>query len=334
MFKRAEPKTGRRLGEMISRVTASFILRSCIFTAFAVAVSAQTVTKRPASAQDPAALIHQGDVIEVDVVGSLDFDWRGTLTPEGYLKDLDKTTEQIFARCRSTDEVAKAVVAAYSRVLRDPVVRVRIIDTSDRATAFIDGAIRTPTRFRLKRAVQLSELIALAGGFTEDLSGEITIFRPVDTSCTAATGGKDETLHIKLDDLLTGDPASNPRILTGDIITVNEATPIYVIGGVKDPGRIFARGDITLLRAIASRGGLAKNADAGSATVYRRENGKVSVISVDLDKIRDGSPEDIPLKAFDIIDVPAKGSEKRSSPPVIEPFDGTASSKVQLRIVE
>jgi len=30
--------------------------------------------------------VHQGDIIDVDVVGSFEFDWRGGLNPEGFIE--------------------------------------------------------------------------------------------------------------------------------------------------------------------------------------------------------------------------------------------------------
>ena len=69
-------------------------------------------------AQEPAAvtpvdgdisrskLIHHGDLIEIDVIGSFEFDWRGTLNPEGFLDGMDKIPEQVFALCKSEADLA------------------------------------------------------------------------------------------------------------------------------------------------------------------------------------------------------------------------------------
>ncbi len=45
--------------------------------------------------------IHFGDVIDVDVVGSFEFDWRGRVNPEGFLDGFDKVDRQIFVLCRA-----------------------------------------------------------------------------------------------------------------------------------------------------------------------------------------------------------------------------------------
>src|SRR5688572_12535390 len=91
--------------------------------------------------------IHYGDLVEVDVVGSLDFDWRGGLTPEGFLDGLERAESPVYALCRSEGEVATAVAERYRRILRDPNVVVRILDRSNRALAYISGAVKTPQRF-------------------------------------------------------------------------------------------------------------------------------------------------------------------------------------------
>src|SRR5688572_1835097 len=107
----------------------------------------------PAAAQDDLAeLIHFGDVIEVDVIGSYDYDWRGSINPEGFLDGLDTLENPIYALCRSELALA-ATIARELKVLRDPKVAVRILDRSSRAVAFVSGAVRSPKRFQIKRRV-------------------------------------------------------------------------------------------------------------------------------------------------------------------------------------
>src|SRR3954470_11961587 len=54
-------------------------------------------------------IIHIGDLIDVDVVGSAEYDWRGNLTPEGFLNGISFVEEPIYAQCRSEEEVAAEV---------------------------------------------------------------------------------------------------------------------------------------------------------------------------------------------------------------------------------
>ena len=136
--------------------------------------------------QTSSDLIHFGDLIDVDVVGSLEFDWCGTLTPEGFLDGYDKLPEPILALCRSEDDVAKAIADEYKTVLKDPRVVVRVLDRSNRAVAYLEGAVKFPQRFQLRRRVRLNELIILSGGITDRSNGEIRIFRPQNLNCESA----------------------------------------------------------------------------------------------------------------------------------------------------
>ena len=227
---------------------------------------------------------------------------------------------------------------------------VRILDRSRRAEAIVAGAVRNPYRFQIKRPVRLNELIVFAGGITDRSDGEIVIFRPESLSCagrlkpspgnteafvkTSGSSGS-QTFRIKISDLLKGELSANPQILSGDIITVSEAAPIFVIGGVNNPRQLSSRSQVTLSRAIASSGGLTKDATEDKITIYRRVNGQSQVINADLAKIESKVVEDIPLMAYDIVDVGQKGREKRRFPPNVA-ADATRRDKFafRLKIVE
>jgi protein involved in polysaccharide export with SLBB domain len=310
-------------------------------------------------AQTPENKIHFGDLIDVDVIGSTEYDWRGTITPEGFLNGIDFVEEPIYALCRSEEDVARQIEKGYAKLLREPKVVVKILDRSGRPVSVLYGAVRTPQRFRLERPARLNELLILSGGITERASGEIQIFRPEYLSCepkknadeTAKTTKDGETverfiptreaggaasLTIKIADLLAGKADANPLILTGDIVTVMEAEPIYIIGGVNSAKQISSRSQMTLTRAVASAGGLAKNADAKKITVFRREKGETKIIEIDFEAVKAGASEDIVLKAFDIVEVGERGKAPRKFPPVVRTFENnqTNVSNLPLRIID
>lgn len=300
-------------------------------------------TLSPTPSQTPnvnsADLIHFGDLIDVDFIGGFEHDWRGRLTPDGRLEGFLTMNNDISVLCRSEADVAADIAKIYSRTLRDPKVEVKIIDRSGRALVRMDGAVRTPTRFRLQRTVRLRELIVTAGGLTDEASGEITIFRPANLSCASVNVERDNALqmiNITISDLLAGKETADPVILSGDLITVTKAVPIYVIGAVSNPRPIYARPGMTLTRAIATAGGLAKGAVAQKISIFRRENADSKVITADLEKIRTGANEDVELQAFDIIDVAYKGVATRKYPPAILAGSGRDQSgrELPLRIIE
>ncbi len=296
-------------------------------------VSSQSPTPTPSNGDE---LVHFGDVLDVDFVGAFEYDWRGTITPDGNLDGLDGYGGPIRALCRNETQIAADIAKAYSKTLRDPKVVVRIIDRSNRAVARLDGAVRTPTRFKLQREVRLRELLILAGGLTDDTSGEISIFRPRNLNCIAAPpqDNGSQTITIKISDLLNGRLEANIQILSGDIIEVLRATPVYVIGAVNSPRPVFSKGEMTVSRAVASAGGLAKDADGGKVTIFRRVGTDSKVEETDLGKIKRGELVDVVLKPFDIIDVAVKGSGKRKNPPVAISTTKTERRELPLRVID
>ncbi len=326
-------------------------------------ISAQTPTPTPEDLSETkpteieANLIHLGDLIDVDVIGSTEYDWRGTLNPEGFLNGINFVENPVYGLCRSEEDVAVDVAKGYSKLLRDPQVIVRILDRSNRPSSVLYGAVKTPQRFQIKRPVLLNELIIVSGGITDKASGEIQIFRASGSNClskaaetsdqtislsennerfvTASQGSNPQFINIKISDLLAGKKEANPLILSGDIVTVLEAQPIYIIGGVANPKQISTNSKITLSRAIASAGGVAKDGDEKKITIFRRGGTETKIIEADLEKIKAEQQEDIVLQAFDIVEVEQSGREKRKFPPLIRTDDAADKnpSKLPLRIV-
>src|SRR5215213_2310664 len=88
----------------------------CIFL-WQYAIFAQTPTPTPetnSQSDSELNLIHLGDEIDVDVLGSFDYDWRGSLTPEGFLNGLEALEAQVYGLCRSEEDVAREIAKAYS----------------------------------------------------------------------------------------------------------------------------------------------------------------------------------------------------------------------------
>jgi protein involved in polysaccharide export with SLBB domain len=337
---------------MLSFTSVSFRVAAAIISLpllFNLAVRPQTPTDPEAELiKSSLNLVHYGDIVDVDVVGSFEYDWRGGLTPEGFLDGLDLLPNRIYALCRSESELAAKIAADYSRILRDPKVQVRVVDRSTRPSAILEGAVRTPHRFQVRRPVRLNELIVVAGGLTDTAGGEIRVFRPANAGCmetkgveggdtiTVSQGKQPEVQNITVADLLRGVRAANPYIMPGDIVSMLDSPPVYLIGGVANPGRIAFRPGITVARAVATAGGVAKSGEPEKTTIFRREKGESKVFEVDLTAVEEQRAEDLRLNPFDIVEVRVKGGEKRKFPPVVDSRNESAegTSKFPLRIID
>jgi protein involved in polysaccharide export with SLBB domain len=332
------------------------LLWALFLPGFAHSQLPQTTPTDNPPAQPEMDMIHFGDLIDIDVIGSFEFDWRGTINPEGFLAGFDKIPEHISALCKSEEGLAAVIAKEYGKILRDPRVVVKIIDRSNRPVSILQGAVKTPQRFQIKRPVLLNELLIVSGGLSDRASGEIQIFRSQNLNCfsakgtrpagasdegearekfiTVSRGNGSETLNIRIIDLLSGNKQANPEVLSGDIITVMESPPIYIIGGVNSPKQISSRAQTSLSRAIASAGGLAKEG-LEKVVIFRREGRETRVINADLKKIKAGQEQDIMLQAYDIVDVAQKGKEKRNTAPMIEMGNDPGTGAVlPLRIIE
>ena len=320
------------LDRSIALTTATILYVALIVPAF----SFGQADHLPAVAESD--LVHYGDVIDVDVLGNLEYDWRGSVNQEGFLDGLALAREPIYALCKSEADIADEIMAQYAKILRDPRIVVKVLDKSNRAATLLLGAVRNQQRFKIKREAKLSELLAVSGGITDTASGEVTVFRPGDLNCFPRQDGQESkslTMKFSLAELLSGSPDANPVIISGDIVTIVEASPIYVIGGVNTPRQLSSRDEMTVTRAVSAAGGLAKEALETEITIYRRDGKDGKVLSVDLKKIRAGQQADAVLRPFDIVDVGQKGRARpKFAPNVTSEKVSRDIFKLPIRIIE
>ena len=282
----------------------------------------------------PTALerIHYGDLIDVDVVGSFDHDWRGTIDPEGFLEGPTSITERVQALCRTEEEVAEDIRKILSVTLRDPVVRVRIVDRSNRALAYLHGAIAKPQRFQLRRPIRLRELLILGGGISDGANGSVVVFRPANASCQG--GGERSTMNISLRDLIAGSEEADPQILSGDIVEVSGSQPVFVIdrtvGGTR---RYDLTPDMSLASVMRASGVTPKTSEGAMVRILRR--GSVGPLEFTVRYALDDKRE-VKLEGFDVVTIDSKDVAAGRVAPLPEgpKVKGSALAALPLKIVD
>jgi polysaccharide biosynthesis/export protein len=221
---------------------------------------------------------------------------------------------EIQAACRTEGELAKEIAARYARYYRNLQVDVFIKEYHSNQVAVI-GAVNAQSRFELQRRVRLLELLTYAKGPSPKAGQTINI---VHSTAASPCKQPDETADVsslfstyKLSDVLRGDPANNPYLEAGDIVTVPEADQVYVVGNVFMPLTIPLREPVTLTRAIAMAGGLKQDTKKDKIRVLRQEPGATTrkEITVDLAAIEKKSSEDLALLPNDIVDVPTSAGK-------------------------
>jgi protein involved in polysaccharide export with SLBB domain len=95
-------------------------------------------------------------------------------------------------------------------------------------------------------------------------------------------------------------------IYPGDLIVIQKAPPIYVIGEVNALREIPITGNgLSLTEAIAQSGGFSRQAKTKLVTIRRlKANSKDrEIISVNFDHIKKGTQKDLNLEPYDIVEV-------------------------------
>ena len=185
------------------------------------------------------------------------------------------------------------------------------------------GAVSHPVVFQEVRPTNLLEVLAAAGGISDDAGNKIIITR--ETGPAVTCGETDpvgdppvETHRIKIgvsELLQTGDPALNVPVYGGDVITVPRAGIIYVAGAVMQPGGYTLNDpgeNFNAMKIIALAHGLQGTAKANDAVILRKDpaTGKTKQISVKLGKIMDRKVPDVRLYANDILYVPDSAAKR------------------------
>lgn len=194
------------------------------------------------------------------------------------------------------------------------------------------GAVNKPMVYQVIRPTSLLEVLADAGGISDDAGSVVLITRPARPGAEKTDGSADatpsspdsQTITIRLQDLLdSGDPSYNIQVFGGDAVSVPRAGIIYVTGaGVVQPGGYVLQShgeQVTTMKAVALAHGLTSYAKADDAVILRTNplTGQKDQIPVHLRQIQNRKAEDIPMKSNDILYIPdsvglkvlAKGAE-------------------------
>jgi len=202
------------------------------------------------------------------------------------------------------------------------------------------GAVNRPMIYQIIRPTTLLQVLADAGGITDNAGGVVTITRPSDaitgatsskspagsatTDLSASTGNgapdvplEAQVITIQLQDLLdSGNSAFNIQVFGGDVVSVPRAGIIYVTGaGVAQPGGYVLQEhgqQITVLKAVALAHGLTGFAKANDAVIFRRNpvTGQKDMIPVHIKQIVHSKTEDVPMLSNDILYVPDSAGKK------------------------
>lgn len=261
-------------------------------------------------------LLGPGDEIVVKVLGEKDFDFEAALDENGNI-EVPFFNKPIPAMCKNERELKADVTKLLAKYLRTPQVSLRIKERNSRPAAMVYGEVRSPQQFVLMRQVRLMELLSQSGGVNDESSGIVQVYRPQAPMC----GSTDEIAEWKaqtnelqsiparlysISSVLKGNEESNPIIYPGDIVVVQKAKPVYIIGEVSAPQGVYIKEDgLTLREAISKVGGIARENKVKEIFILRlKPNSKDrEQIPVNWELLSKNEGKDPMLEPYDIVQV-------------------------------
>jgi polysaccharide export outer membrane protein len=174
------------------------------------------------------------------------------------------------------------------KFLVDPHVTISaIVSRSQRVSVL--GEVGHPGRFVIESNIDILDLLAEAGGVTDNASDVVYLLRPDKEGNVVRT-------EISLKAMAKGSRAgSGQAIKGGDSIYVPRAEQFYIYGEVTAPGKFRVEPGMTVVQAIARAGGLTPRGSQRRVEIKRlQSDGSYTTSSAKLDE---------PVRSDDVIRV-------------------------------
>ena len=266
-----------------------------------------------------------GDLLHIDVFDVPDLS-RDVRVSDNGLISLPLIPGRISVAGCSTFQLEEKIEKTLQEngLVMHPQVSIMVKEQNSEPISIV-GAVGHPMVYHELRPTTLLEVLAEAGGITDDAGDSIIVTRqsqpPVTCDKKAQNEAADppsdpQTITVHLSDLIrTGDPAFNIPVFGGDVITVPRAGVVYVAGAVNQPGgyTLHDPGEaISTMKAVALAHGLEYTAKANNAVILRKDpaTGHTKEITVKLKKIMDRKTPDVQLFANDILYVPDSSGKR------------------------
>ena len=212
-------------------------------------------------------------------------------------------------------ELQSRIKDRLKKYLRNPDITVSITDFRSQPVSVL-GAVQKPGVHQLQGNQNLLGVLSLAGGLRPDAGSTVKITRrltwgrlPLPDAADDPTGQYSVASIPIRSIMIAAHPAENIAIKPEDVISVPRAELIYAIGAVRKSGGFVLgeRESISALQALALAEGLDRTAAAQNARILRATENSPNrtEIPIDIKKILAGTSADVPLKADDILFIPA-----------------------------
>ncbi|MBA3440921.1 MAG: polysaccharide biosynthesis/export family protein [Pyrinomonadaceae bacterium] len=122
------------------------------------------------------------DTIDIRVFGEPQFSGPIEVDEDGNI-EVPFIEKPIKVTCLTQPKIRKIIATELERYLNKPQVSVRVTAKNARAPVVVFGAVRSATRIGMQRKKRLLEVLAVAGGITEQAGGDIQVFHTTSEMC-------------------------------------------------------------------------------------------------------------------------------------------------------
>lgn len=163
----------------------------------------------------------------------------------------------------------------------------------------IEGKVKRPMFYEMKKTESMSSLLKYAGGFTGDAyTNSVRVVRKT---------GRDYSVYNVSEFDMSSFLLSDEDVVSVDSILPRFSNMVEVKGAVFRPGMYQLGGNITTVRSLIEHSeGLTEDAFAVHAVLHRMKNDRsLEVLSVDVAGILNGTLPDVPLRNEDVLFIPS-----------------------------
>jgi polysaccharide biosynthesis/export protein len=241
-------------------------------------------------------LIGPGDLLHITVLREPDLAQRVRVRDSGSITL--PLIGDIQVSSLSPAAAAHAIANKYveGQYLKHPDVSVFVEEYATQLVAVL-GQVMKPGPISISTPRTLVDVIAMAGGLTDQADRHITIERG-----GASRGLVEAFLSNRAEDAFN----ANVEVFPGDKVLVPKAQIVYVLGDVGRPGGYLMQNNsrITILQALAMAAGVNRTASESRARLIHNSNGQYRERDIPLKDIEQGKAPDELLEADDVIYIP------------------------------
>jgi protein involved in polysaccharide export with SLBB domain len=170
-------------------------------------------------------------------------------------------------------------------------------------SVYLDGHVYRPGKYAYHQGMKISDLIRSYSDMLPEPSR-----RHAELIRLSAPDFRPMVVAFNIDEALKGDPNSDLLLQPLDTVRIfgrydfEDPPEIQVTGEVRNPGQHQTNGDLHVRDAVYLAGGLAPDAMLSDAQIFHRENGQITVKSINLSlALKGDAANDILLHPRDLL---------------------------------